>query len=243
MKALLLAAGQGTRLRPMTDVIPKCLVPIHGRPLLELWLERLQGAGIGPVFVNMHHLAERVLEYLGSSPYRDLVVPILEPILLGTGGTLLENRNLFGGEPLLLIHADNLSVFDVRAFVQRHAQRPIGCELTMMTFRTSTPRSCGIVELDDRGVVQAFHEKCQDPPGNLANGAVYMMEPSILDFLEGLGKAHIDFSTEVLPHFLGRIYTFHNDIFHMDIGTPESYRDAQEAFLPHLPAGPSGVGG
>lgn len=234
MRALLLAAGQGTRLRPLTDTIPKCLVPIHDRPLLGIWLDRLCAAGVCPILVNMHHLADRVQEHIATSPHRDSVLPVMEPELLGTGGTLLKNRSFFREEPLLLAHADNLSIFDVQAFILRHAQRPKGCDLTMMTFRTDQPQSCGIVELDGAGVVQAFHEKCPDPPGNLANGAVYVLEPTLFSFLEGLGQEHIDFSTEVLPRFLGRIYTFHNRVYHRDIGTPESYQFALETFPPEF---------
>ncbi|MGC8045248.1 sugar phosphate nucleotidyltransferase, partial [Salmonella enterica] len=75
--------------------------------------------------------------------------------------------------------------------------------LTMMLFETPDPRSCGIVELDANGVVQAFHEKVPEPPGRLANAAVYLLEPEVLDFLDSLGRPEIDFSTEVIPHYLG----------------------------------------
>jgi len=130
----------------------------------------------------------------------------------------------------MLVHADNLSKFDVDAFVRCHQQRPLGCEITMMTFTAQDPKSCGIVELDARGVVTAFHEKVAVPPGNLANGAVYIVEPTVVDFLEGKGKTEIDFSTEVLPAYLGRIFTYHNSIYHRDIGTLESYNAAQAEY-------------
>jgi mannose-1-phosphate guanylyltransferase len=102
--------------------------------------------------------------------------------------------------------------------------------MTMLTFHTAVPESCGIVELDEHGVVKAFHEKVKDPPGNLANGAVYILEPGIFSFLEKLRKEVIDFSTEVLPHYMGRIYTFHNNVYLRDIGTMESYLRAIEEF-------------
>lgn len=226
MKALLLAAGLGTRLRPITDSIPKCLVPINGRPLLDYWLEMLVQAGVGPLLVNLNYMADKVRAFLDEHPYRASVQTVFEESLLGTAGTLLENREFFGNEPLMLIHADNLSRFDVQAFIRRHQERPQGCEITMMTFATDSPRSCGIVELDERGVVIGFHEKVADPPGNLANGAVYIIEPSLLDMLAGLGREVIDFSTEVLPGYVGRIYTFHNDRYHRDIGTMASYKEA-----------------
>lgn len=226
MKALLLAAGLGTRLRPLTDSIPKCLVPIHGTPLLGIWLKMLADAGVGPMLVNLHYLPEKVAEYLDSSPYCFVAESVFEEELLGTAGTLLKNRSFFDHAPLMLIHADNLSIFDVGAFIQRHLSRPPGCEITMMTFETDAPQSCGILELDERGVVVAFHEKVAHPPGNLANGAVYIIEPSLFDFLEGLHKDVIDFSTEVLPYYLGRIHTFKNECYHRDIGTLSAYQTA-----------------
>lgn len=226
MKALLLAAGLGTRLRPLTNSIPKCLVPIHGKPLLEYWLEMLNDAGVKPMLVNLHYFPDKVRNYIKSSRFKDIAFTVYEENLLGTAGTLFKNRVFFDNETLMLVHADNLSKFDVKAFTERHRDRPAGCEITMMTFNTPTPESCGIVELDERGVVKAFHEKVPNPPGNLANGAVYILEPSIFDFLEKLNKQIIDFSTEVLPHYMGKIYTFHNDVYHRDIGTIESYEAA-----------------
>lgn len=230
MRALLLAAGLGIRLRPLTDTIPKCLVPINGRPLLDYWLEMLTAAGVGPLLVNLHHHADAVRAYLAGSAYREQVVTVHEEELLGTAGTLLRNRAFFADRPVMLVHADNLSRFDVRAFLARHAARPAGCELTMMTFVTATPQSCGIVEIDEREVVVAFHEKVATPPGNLANGAVYILESTLFDFLSSLRKDVIDFSTEVLPHYIGKIYTYHNSIYHRDIGTLESYAAALEDY-------------
>ncbi len=230
MKALLLAAGMGTRLRPLTDTIPKCLVPIHGRPLLEYWLEMLTNAGVGPLLVNLHYLHEKVEEFLSLSPYAENVCSVFEEHLLGTGGTLLKNRPFFGNGPMMLVHADNLSRFDVGAFIERHNTRPVGCVMTMMTFETDAPETCGIVEFDERGVVLAFHEKVSDPPGNLANGAVYILEQEVFGFMETLEAEFVDFSTQVLPHFLGRIHTFHNNGYHRDIGNLDSYSLALEEF-------------
>ena len=226
MKALLLAAGLGTRLRPLTDTIPKCLVPIHGKPLLGYWLEMLTAAGVQPILINLHYFADTVREYLHSSGFTEHISTVYEEDLLGTAGTLLKNRDFFGNEPVMLVHADNLSKFDVHTFVQAHHDRPSGCEITMMTFTTPTPESCGIVEHNVQGVVMAFHEKVMNPPSKLANGAVYIVEPSIFNFLATLGKDVIDFSTEVLPHYMGRIFTYHNNVYHRDIGTMESYEAA-----------------
>lgn len=232
MKALLLAAGLGTRLRPLTDTVPKCLVPIDGRPLLEIWLESLVRAGIGPFRVNTHYLANEVARYVEQSPYRSQVTLVHEPVLLGTGGTLLANHDLADDGPVLLVHADNFCLCDFRSFVAAHDRRPREAVMTMMTFLTNTPESCGIVELNDLGVVTRMHEKVADPPGNLANGAVYVVEPGVIEFMAGLGKTTIDFSTEVLPHFFGRIFAWQNHETHRDIGTFESWQAAQSCLLP-----------
>ena len=230
MRALLLAAGLGTRLRPLTNHVPKCLIPIHGRPLLDYWLELLVGSGIVEILVNTHYFAELVNDYVGRSTWSKNVTVVFEESLLGTGGTVLANQDFFRNEALLVAHADNLTIFDPVAFVQAHQGRPNGCELTMMVFETPVPETCGIVELDQHRTVQAFHEKVKSPPGNLANAAVYILEPSVIEFMQGLGKNEIDLSTEVIPHFLGRISTFRNGRYHRDIGTVLSWAEAQHDF-------------
>lgn len=98
----------------------------------------------------------------------------------------------------------------------------------MMTFVSQTPSTCGIVELDEHGVVIGFHEKVKNPPGNLANGAVYLLEPEVLQWI--CDRPEItDFSTQVLPHFIGCIATWHNERTHIDIGSIEALREAQGA--------------
>jgi mannose-1-phosphate guanylyltransferase len=224
---LLLAAGLGLRLRPLTDSVPKCLVPVRGRPLLDYWLELLFTGGVEQALINTHHLAEQVRRFVRGSPWRDRVTLAHEDQLLGTGGTVLQNRGFFGLEPFMVIHADNLSMFDVRAFIARHRARPPGAALTMMTFDTDVPETCGIVVLDERGVVREVHEKVPHPPGRLANAAIYIFESEVIDFIASLGKRVVDLSTEVLPHFMGQTYSFHNARYHRDIGSYESLRKAE----------------
>ena len=226
MRAILLAAGCGTRLRPITNTIPKCLVPIKGKPLLEIWLERLTHAGIGPFLVNTHYLADQVNAYIGSSLYKDQVTLVYEPELHGTAGTLIANLDFFKGQDGMLIHADNYCLADFTAFQQAHLNRPPECLMTMMTFFTDKPSTCGIVELDERGVVIGFHEKVAEPPGNLANGAVYILTAELL---EKMGKdlyMATEFSTDVLNQFVGLIYSYETSAMFLDVGTPESYEQA-----------------
>ena len=231
MRALLLAAGQGTRLRPLTETLPKCLVPIAGRPLLDYWLELLFASPeIERVLINTSWLSDQVVAHLAASPWRARVDLVHETELLGTGGTILANRDYFGSAPFLAAHADNLTEFDLDHFLSRHRDRPGGTAMSMLSFRTEDPRSCGILELDSLGVVQRFHEKVEEPPGDLANGAVYVLEPEVVAFAAGLGRPVVDLSNEVIPHFLGRIYSVETPFYHRDIGTPDSLRRAEADF-------------
>lgn len=230
MRALLLSAGLGTRLRPITDIIPKCLVPINGKPLLGYWLELLVHGGIKDILINLHYMPDVVRDYIQNSEYTSNVTTVFEEELLGTAGTMKKNRKYFGNGPIMLIHADNLSIFDIPAFIDSYENRPEGIEITMMIFTTDDPSTCGIVELDDKGIVHGFHEKVEDPPGNLANGAVYIVSQNVLKYIEAINKKVIDFSTDVLPFYVGKINTFHNNIYHRDIGSIEKLQSAQNEY-------------
>ena len=226
MRAILLAAGFGTRLRPVTDTIPKCLVPIHGKPLLQIWLERLSAAGVESFLINMHYLSEQVVEFINESEFRDQVELVHEPDLLGTAGTLVNNIDFFHGEDGLLIHADNYCLADFSKFFYAHQQRPNKCLITMMTFRTDEPSSCGIVELDDKNVVIEFYEKVESPPSDLANGAVYILSHDLIELLKKEYSNIVDISAELLPTLINKIYSHEINEKFVDIGTPERYEQA-----------------
>lgn len=228
MRTILLAAGFGTRLQPLTNTIPKCLVPIHGKPLLEIWLERLTECGIGPFLINTHYLTDQVNSFIEKSIYRDQVTLVHENELYGTAGTLIANLDFVGEEDVLLIHADNYCLADFHAFIKAHINRPPECIMTMMTFRTDNPSACGIVELDKWGIVSKFHEKVKSFHGNLANGAVYILSYELIMMFRNELKSVNDFSTEVLNHFVGRINTYETTNLFLDIGTPEAYARANK---------------
>jgi mannose-1-phosphate guanylyltransferase len=232
MKALLLAAGLGSRLRPITNFTPKCLVEIDGRPLLDYWLDLLSKGGVDVAIINTHHLADVVSAYLEHHPFQIPVYQVYEKKLLGTAGTLLKNRGFYQDVPVILIHADNLSYFSLQKFIDTFTNRPKGVEITMMTFTTDAPENCGIVELSHDGIVQNFYEKSKLNHGKIANGAVYIVSSSVLNFIESLKKEEVDFSTEVIPAFLGKMNTFHNNIYHRDIGNPSSLKLARLEFPP-----------
>jgi len=155
-----------------------------------------------------------------------------EPELKGTAGTLLANQSFFSGCTGLLIHADNAMAESLRPFLTAHHNRQAGCLLTMLTFKSDTPSSCGIVELDAQDIVQGFHEKVVDPPGNRANGALYAFDPPLLDHLNCMPEPLSDFSTEVIPSLIGRIQTWNTYQAYLDIGTPKALVKAQKMLNP-----------
>jgi mannose-1-phosphate guanylyltransferase len=231
-RGLLLAGGYGSRLRPLTDTLPKCLVPIGGQPLLYYWLKTLLSRSspshLERVIVNTHYLPQQVYAFIQSSPWADRIDLTHEETLLGTAGTVRVNRGYFGEEPFLVAHADNLTIFSLSEFNNAFLNRPDGCIGTMMTFQTDQPSQCGILEQDARGVVVGYHEKVPNPPSDLANAAVFIFDSDIHDILHRY-QGDLDLCGHTVPRLTGRLNTYRNIEYHRDIGTPDSYEAAISA--------------
>tara|TARA_B100000579_G_C22745386_1_gene811233 strand:+ start:291 stop:1004 length:714 start_codon:yes stop_codon:yes gene_type:complete len=229
VKSLLLSAGLGTRLRPLTLHTPKCLVSIGGQILLDRWLSSLEELGCSETIVNTHYLSEMVEAFLLSRKQsRMKIVSKYEEQLLGTAGTLIENKKFFKNSTGILIHADNITNFKLNKLIECHRSRPSNCLLTMLTFETNNPSKCGIVRTNSDGIVVDFLEKSSSPHGNCANGAIYCFDYELITFLERLGPDINDFSTQVIPSLIGKIKALHTNEIFLDIGTPESLKDAQK---------------
>ncbi|WP_020417463.1 nucleotidyltransferase family protein [Amycolatopsis sp. ATCC 39116] len=226
MKAFLLAAGLGTRLRPLTDHTPKCLVEIGGRPMLDIWLDALAAAGVDEVLVNLHHLAPLVRRHLAGRDGGPVVHTVEEPELLGSAGTLRANREFVAGEEVFLaLNADNLTDFDLRVLVGAH--RAGGAIATLSVFRAPDPTQCGILTVDD-GLVTGFVEKPADPPGDLANAGMYAFSPTVLDLI---GPPPRDIGYDLLPALVGRARAVSlGDSWFLDIGTPAALSRAREVW-------------
>ena len=229
--AILLSAGLGTRLKPLTDFLPKCLMPINGMPLLEIWIRTLNLVGIDDILVNLHYRSEDVLHFLSRNTFNNKIKTSYESSLLGTAGTVRANLDLIKNKILLLIHADNLCLCDFLEFIDYHLlHRPKDTLMTMMSFQTDSPESCGILELDSENRVIQFHEKKKNPPGNLANAAIYIIEPEIIKYIAMNNLT--DFSNELIPKFLGKIATWENKSIMTDIGNPIQLKKSQDFNLP-----------
>ncbi|MGA8725260.1 MAG: nucleotidyltransferase family protein [Acidimicrobiales bacterium] len=225
MKAFLLAAGLGSRLRPLTDEKPKCLLPIGATTLLDRWLDAFDLAGVSEVLVNTHHLADQVERHLEARNRPPAVRTVYEPELLGSAGTLVANRDWVEGEPFFLAcNADNLTDFDLGTLVDAHLRA--GEMATLTLFRASDPTACGIVQLDERGRMIEFVEKPAFPKGDLANAGMYVFTPAVIDLCpERLPR---DIGFDLLPLLVGKAHSVVIDSFLRDIGTMDGYREAAE---------------
>ncbi len=180
MKGFLLAAGVGTRLRPLTNAIPKCLVPIQGAPLLAIWLEWCAMYGIDEILLNSHAHGDHVREFVDA--YRGPVRVTLthEPELLGSAGTLHVNRDFVAGEKeFAVLYADVLTNCRFDRLLDFHQMRH--SPVTLGTYRVPNPTQCGIIATDESGKVVDFVEKPQLPKADTAFSGILIGGPALLD--------------------------------------------------------------
>jgi mannose-1-phosphate guanylyltransferase len=231
MKAFLLAAGVGSRLRPITDTTPKCMLAIGGQPLLDIWLDAFDRAGVDEVLVNLHHLPDVVRSHLkarAASLRPPAVRTVFEPELLGSAGTLAANRAWVGGEEMFLAcYADNLTDFDLRSLAETHWAHDAIATLTV--FHSDRPSAGGVVELDAAGTVVGFTEKPSQPVSDLVNAGMYAFHPRVLDEIDGPPPRDIGY--DLLPRLVGRAKALPVEGYFRDVGTVDAYRRAQQEWL------------
>ncbi|WP_281254502.1 nucleotidyltransferase family protein [Paenibacillus rigui] len=220
-----MAAGLGTRLRPLTNQMPKCLVPIKGKPLLEIWLELLEKHGVTEVLINLHYKAEMVHVFLQqyNGPIR--VHCVYEEQLLGSAGTIRENQAFVqAGEPFFIINADNLTNINLTRMMEAYLANP--SILFMALFQSADPQSCGIAVLGERQMITGFVEKPVQPKSNLANAGIYIADERLFSYLTKDTPA--DLGTDVFPQLIGIMKGYMLSEYLLDIGTMEAYLKAQE---------------
>lgn len=228
MKAILLAAGEGQRLRPLTLTVPKCLVHIGGRPLLHHWLDKCAAAGISEVLINTHYLASQVEQFVNSvqHEYPFHISCIYEEDLTGTGGFVRNNLSFVAGEQFFfLAHGDNFSDIDLNDFAVFH--RTHNAQISIALFKADNPRECGIAEeLDADGRILKFTEKPEEPVSDLASAAMFMLSPAVI---EGIPTGRpVDFSKEILPLYQGCMHGFKIPGFNIDVGNMDNYLKANK---------------
>jgi mannose-1-phosphate guanylyltransferase len=237
MKAFLLAAGHGTRLRPLTDTVPKCLLPIQGVPLLGIWLDLCRQNGICEVLINTHSHHDAVKSYAEQNN-RGLKIRITEErTLLGSAGTLLENRNWTASDSeFWVLYGDVLTNANLTRMLEYHRERKQ--PTTIAVYEVSNPKQCGIVTVDNGGVVRQFTEKPVNPSSNLAFAGLLITTTAVFDSIPHVIPADIGF--DVLPRLAGRMNAYSISDYLVDIGTPEKYDQAQKTWPGLCSETPSG---
>ena len=230
MKALILAAGEGTRLRPLTLTQPKPMVPIGDRPLLAITVGMLRRYGITDLAINLHYLPQAITDYFGDgSRFGVEITYSHERVLLGTVGAA-KQLAVFLDETFLVIYGDVLTNLDYGRLVAFHQARRAA--LTLSLYRVDNPTEVGLVGIDAEGRITRFLEKPRPEEvfSDLANSGVLVCEPSILSYVPQ--GTFYDFGHHLLPQLLAageRVYglPLAEDEYLIDIGSPEKYQRAQ----------------
>lgn len=236
VKAMLLAAGEGTRLRPLTLETPKALLPIGGRPLIEHQLSWLSHHGISEVAINLYHLGEQIKNFLGDgSRFKMKITYSQEETLLGTAGGAKRMEQFFDST-FVVVYGDVLTSFDLSAMIQFHRRKK--AMATLAIFEASNAKEVGVVELDEAGRILSLVEKPQSlvsspqPPIH-ASGGVYVLKKEVLNYIPLHGFS--DFAYDILPKLIQLGFPLYGyplrpEDYLIDIGTIEKYYKAQEVW-------------
>ena len=227
---MILAAGEGTRLHPLTLETPKVLLPIAGVPLIEHAIKWLKSHGICEIAINPFHLGEKIKRFIeDGSRFGVRVVYSKEECLLGTAGGVKRIEQFFD-DTFIVVYGDNFTDFDLSDMIEFHWQRK--ALATLAIFKASNPREVGVVELNRQGRVLSLVEKPQSPVYHLpvsASGGIYVLEKEVLSYIPD--QVFSDFSSDVFPKLIKSglpIYGFKlkpEDYF-IDIGTLDKYQKA-----------------
>lgn len=226
MKAMVLAAGLGTRLRPITYDIPKPLVPVLDRPVMEHALLLLKKHGLTDVVANLHYFPDEMRTYFGDGSKWDIdLVLKYEEELLGTAGGVRNVRDHFGDESFVIISGDALTDIDLSKFIEAHER--YGGIATLALKRVTDTSEYGVVVLEDDGKIKGFQEKPEpeDALSDLANCGIYIFSPEIFDYFPDRDFA--DWAQDVFPALMNRDEPFYGhevDGYWNDVGSLEEYR-------------------
>jgi mannose-1-phosphate guanylyltransferase/phosphomannomutase len=238
MRAILLSAGRGERLKPLTDTIPKVMLAIDNKPLLQYWIEKLRECGVTEIAINLHWLGDKIKDYFGNGNNFGVNIKYSEEeTLLGTASPIRRIEKIYPGfcseENFFVIYADNLTDMDLTKVIEFHKNKksPIA---TITLHAHEEPWTRGIVNTDMSGKVIEFVEK--PPKEEILSGkyrgesasCVMLFEPKILEFLR---EEKEDLGTDVFPRLLENncdVYAFNPRAIVEDIGTPERYEKAKK---------------
>jgi NDP-sugar pyrophosphorylase family protein len=233
MKAMLLVAGEGTRLRPLTLETPKALLPIEGVPLIEHQLSWLKNHGVSEFAINLHHLGEKIRDFLGNgSRFGVRVVYSEEETLLGTAGGVKRMEHFFN-DTFVVVYGDVLTEFNLTKMLQFHHQKK--ALATLAIFKAANPREVAVVTMDEEGRILRLVEKPQlialPSALTLASGGIYILEREVLSYIPSQGFS--DFAYDIFPKLISLELPLYGYLLEpgdclIDIGTLDKYHKANE---------------
>jgi len=226
MQALVLAGGEGTRLRPLTLTTPKPVMPLAGRPFLTFMLSWLARHGVDDAILSCGHLSDAVADVLGDSFEGTALHHVVEEEKLDTAGPVRLAYDLgLLEERLFVMNGDCLADLDLSAELEFH--RSVGAQCTLGLVAVDDTSAYGVVPTREDGAVEAFLEKQAGPvPTNRINAGAYVLERSVVENYIPSGRP-VSFEREVFPQLVGNgLYGWQADGYWIDIGTPERYLEA-----------------
>ena len=231
MKAILLAAGLGNRLSPLTNEIPKCLVQINSKPLLQYWIDLFEFHKIEKILINLHHFPDKVKEYISDYKGNIEIKHVFEKELLGSLGTVLQNQWFYENESCFLVcYADNLTNIDLSEIIKYHSSH--NQPITMGLFHTNRPEQCGIAVVNNEMLITDFIEKPKEPTSNLASAGIFVIEPQLFhSFSFKEDNSTLDFGYDLLPLLVNQMKGFFIENVLVDVGTKINYNFAKQFVL------------
>ncbi|XOQ44615.1 MAG: UTP--glucose-1-phosphate uridylyltransferase [Clostridium sp.] len=223
MKALFLAGGKGTRLRPLTNHLPKPMVPVMGRPLLERNIDAVKNCGTDEVVFSTCYRAEDIERHFSRNDFGVKIQYVCEDIPLGTGGAI-KNCEKYFDDTFLIFNSDIVSDIDLSDLVRFHKQKQ--ADVTIAVTRVPNPSNYGVIEYDEFGFATTFTEKPKpgEAKSDFINAGIYVFEPKVLDRIPANRVVSVE--KETFPTLLKegyKIAVYHGGSYWIDIGTPEKY--------------------
>lgn len=232
MKALILAGGFGTRLRPLSCTRPKLMFPIANRPVIDWTLENLSKGDVDEVVLAVNYMADILERHIGETKYGMKIAYSHEIKPLGTAGPLRNAKDLLDGkDPFFVLNGDIISEVDYDTIYSEHVKN--GGDLTIALHKEEDPSRFGVAELDDNKRILRFIEKPspEEEVSKLVNAGIYVVEPNVIDMIEPGKKVSIE--REIFPTLVnrGKLYGSEYDGVWVDIGTPDDYLVANKDLL------------
>ncbi len=226
-KAMILAAGEGTRLRPLTYILPKPLTPVCNIPVMGYIISELRKIGVEEIYVNLYHKGEAIKEYFkDGSQYGVSIKYLIEDSLSGTAGAVKKLQWFFEGEDFIVVGGDDLIRINLEELVRFHFEK--NAIATIGLYEVDDPSHYGVVITDEEGRIKEFQEKPlpEEALSNLANTGVYILNPKVFNYIK---EIPYDFGKQVFPDLVKAGEPFYGlkvEGFWIDIGNLQTYKEA-----------------